>query len=72
MSVIVGGASGVCEGCAEEPTALEPGEGEHPPVTGVDRALDCWKGTAGSFGLQGPAGFAGAAGSVEKETGAAL
>lgn len=36
------------------------------------RALDCWEGTAGSFGLQGPAGFAGAAASVEKETGAGL
>lgn len=26
----VGGASGVCEGCEEELTALEPGEGKHP------------------------------------------
>lgn len=72
MSVTVGGASGVFEGCAEELTALEPGEGEHLPVTGGERALGCWKGVAGSFGLQGPADFARAAGSVVKETGAAL
>lgn len=35
------------------------------PVTGGEKAL-------GSFVLQGPAGFVRAAGSVEKETGAAL
>lgn len=41
-------------------------------VTGGERAFGYWKGDAGSFDLQGPAGFAWAAGSVVKETGAAL
>lgn len=41
-------------------------------VTGGEGALGCWKGGAGSFGSQAPAGFVRAAGSFGKETGAAL
>lgn len=41
------------------------------PGTGGERALGCWKGGAGSFALQEPAGFVRAAGSVGKETAAA-
>lgn len=69
MSVAVGCAPGACE---RSELLLSQERESTVPVAGGERALGCWKGGAGSFGLQGPAGFVRAAVSVERETGAAL